>query len=251
MRRAGRASRGVVGAVALVLALAACGGDDTSTAPGSGDQSTSAGATATDSAESGEEGPTGAGDTSDSGASCQYPARPEPARTVDPPPTQVPALLDQRAVLVTSAGEIGLELDSTRAPCAVNSFVSLARQGYFDDTPCHRLITQGLYALQCGDPTGTGKGEPGYSFGSELHGDEKYTRGTLAMAKIAPDLNGSQFFLIYDDSELGPQYTIFGHIDEAGLQVLQKVADGGTENGEIDGAPAEPVEIESVQLTRG
>ena len=96
--------------------------------------------------------------------------------------------------------------------------MSLAEQGYFDDTTCHRLTTQGIFVLQCGDPTATGGGGPGYSFEDELDGAEKYPAGTIAMANAGPDTNGSQFFLVYEDTELPPSYTTFGTIDDAGLE---------------------------------
>ena len=105
--------------------------------------------------------------------------------------------------------------------------MSLAEQGYFDDTTCHRLTTKGIFVLQCGDPTATGSGGPGYSFEDELDGSEKYPAGTIAMANAGPDTNGSQFFLVYEDTELPPSYTTFGTIDDAGLDVVEEVADAG------------------------
>ena len=148
----------------------------------------------------------------------------------------------------TSAGDVGATLDAEAAPCTVNSFLSLADQGYFDETPCHRLTTAGIYVLQCGDPTGVGGGGPGYRFPDELSGDESYNGGTLAMANGGPDTNGSQFFMVYDDTQLPPDYTVFGSIDEAGLEVLRDVAARGTANGAPDGPPAEQVQIESVTV---
>ena len=101
----------------------------------------------------------------------------------------------------------------------MNSFVSLAEQGFYDDTPCPRIGDQeGFGILQCGDPTGTGAGGAGYSFADELSGDETYPAGTLAMANAGPDTNGSQFFLVFRDSQFPPSYTVFGTIDEAGLR---------------------------------
>ena len=146
----------------------------------------------------------------------------------------------------TNAGEIPATLDADATPCTVNSFVSLADQGYFDDTTCHRLTTQGIYVLQCGDPTATGSGGPGYSFEDELSGDETYEAGTLAMANAGPDTNGSQFFIVYDDSQLPPSYAVFGHVDDDGLAVVKEIAAKGTDSGGPDGAPKEAVEIGSV-----
>jgi peptidyl-prolyl cis-trans isomerase B (cyclophilin B) len=148
----------------------------------------------------------------------------------------------------------------------VNSFVSLARQGYFDRTPCHRLTTQGYYVLQCGDPMGTGQGGPGYTFGDELVQNDPrlqpcgnaqgqafctYNTGTVAMANRGPDTNGSQFFLVYGNSRFPPDYTVFGHLDAAGLKVIKAIAAKGVAGssgmGPGDGAPKEPVTITSVK----
>ncbi|MEV0246443.1 peptidylprolyl isomerase [Nocardia sp. NPDC050712] len=163
----------------------------------------------------------------------------------------------------TSAGPIGLTLNNAESPCTVNSFVSLANQKYFDATSCHRMTTgEGLKVLQCGDPTGTGMGGPGYQFGNEYPTDQyasgdqsaqlpvDYKRGVLAMANAGPGTNGSQFFIVYGDSQLPPQYTIFGSVDENSLGTLDKIAAGGSDdaNGPGDGKPITPVEIRSVLL---
>jgi len=185
----------------------------------------------------------------DGEATCQYPDDgSEPAKDVEPPPGEPTAEGNLDATISTSAGDVGVTLDAEAAPCTVNSFLSLADQGYFDDTPCHRLTTAGIYVLQCGDPTGIGGGGPGYRFPDELIGDESYTGGTLAMANGGPDTNGSQFFMVYDDTQLDPDYTVFGSIDDTGLEVLRDVARQGTANGSPDGPPAEPVQIESVTV---
>ena len=92
----------------------------------------------------------------------------------------------------------------------MNSFVSLADQGYFDDTPCHRMTTRGIFVLQCGDPTADRRRRAGLPFEDELDGTETYGPGTLAMANAGPNTNGSQFFIVYGDSPLPPAYTVFG-----------------------------------------
>ena len=182
-----------------------------------------------------------------SAASCQYPeGGGAPAKEVEPPPGEATASGDVDVTIATSAGDVGATLDAEAAPCTVNSFLSLADQGYFDSTLCHRLTTGGIFVLQCGDPTGSGAGGPGYSFPDELAGDETYPAGTLAMANAGPDTNGSQFFMVYDDTQLAPDYTVFGQIDDAGLKVLGDVAAKGTANGSPDGPPKENVQIESV-----
>src|SRR5699024_6350290 len=127
-------------------------------------------------------------------------------------------------------------------------FLSLAGQEYFDDTDCHRLTTEGIFVLQCGDPTGTGSGGPGYSFAGELDGSEPYPAGTLAMANAGPDTNGSQFFLVYDDSLLPAAYTVFESLDKESTKSVADIAVEGTGSGAGDGAPKEKVTIESVTV---
>jgi peptidyl-prolyl cis-trans isomerase B (cyclophilin B) len=189
----------------------------------------------------------GSSGDSNAAATCEYPSGGgQPAKDVEPPPGEPTATGDVDATISTSVGDIGVTLDAEAAPCTVNSFLSLADQGYYDDTPCHRLTTQGIFVLQCGDPTGSGAGGPGYSFPDELNGKETYPAGTLAMANAGPDTNGSQFFMVYDDTQLPPAYTVFGTIDEAGLKLLGDVAAKGTSNGSPDGPPKEKVQIESV-----
>lgn len=198
------------------------------------------------------------------GQNCQYAATPgQPASKKANPPRTGKVPTDPATVSVsmsTSAGNLGLMLDNAKAPCTVNSFVSLAQQGYFNDTPCHRLTTGGLAVLQCGDPTGTGTGGPGYEFGNEYPTNQYrpgspaldepviYPRGTMAMANAGPNTNGSQFFLVYQDSQLPPNYTAFGTVDATGLATLEKIAKGGIDGGGPDGKPATPVTIKSVLL---
>jgi peptidyl-prolyl cis-trans isomerase B (cyclophilin B) len=198
------------------------------------------------------------------GANCQYPASPDQAsKQVAPPnsgkvPTDPPTV---SASMSTNQGNLGLILDNAKAPCTVNSFASLAQKGFFNDTPCHRLTTSpSLAVLQCGDPTGSGSGGPGYQFANEYPTDQypkgdpgldqpiTYPRGTLAMANAGADTNGSQFFLVYKDSQLPPNYTAFGTIDATGLATLDKIAAGGVAGGGQDGKPATDVQIKSVLL---
>lgn len=172
-----------------------------------------------------------------------------PAKDVELPGQ--PGDLPQQAVIATSAGDVTITFD-TEKRCTVASFASLVEQGYYDETPCHRVSTPeaGYGILQCGDPTGSGSGGPGYTIPDELTGDETYAAGTLAMANTgAPDSGGGQFFLTYADSGFPPAYTEFGTIDDAGIAVLEKIADAGTEGGAPDGPPAEPVEITGVTLS--
>ncbi|WP_199434844.1 peptidylprolyl isomerase [Qaidamihabitans albus] len=169
---------------------------------------------------------------------CEYPASDQPAaKEVEPPDgANVPAEGTVDVTLQSTAGDIPLTLDRALAPCTVNSFVSLAEQGYYTDTACHRLGTTGLQMLQCGDPSGTGSGGPGYQFADEVFPELKYGRGVLAMANSGPDTNGSQFFMVYGDAPLDPSYTVFGTISDEGLSVLDKVARAG-DDGSFDPSP--------------
>jgi peptidyl-prolyl cis-trans isomerase B (cyclophilin B) len=183
-------------------------------------------------------------------------ARPAPVPTVTTASTSgtVPVSLQ------TDRGPIPLTLDRSTGPCAVESFVSLVNAGYYNDTPCHRLTTgEGLRVLQCGDPTGQGTGGPGYTINDEPptglapagDGSVIYPRGTVAMAKTqAPDSGGSQFFLVYADSTLPPDYTVFGTVGAEGLATLDAIAQGGSDdsNGSGDGAPRTPVTIQTATL---
>ncbi|MFJ1455902.1 peptidylprolyl isomerase [Nocardia sp. N2S4-5] len=166
----------------------------------------------------------------------QWPA--EPALTIDPG-------YPYAATLQTNCGAIAVDLDAARAPRTVNSFVFLSGEQYFDHTRCHRLTTEGIFVLQCGDPTGTGSGGPGYRFDDENLAGATYPAGTVAMANAGPNTNGSQFFLVYSDSRLPANYTPFGRVS-AGMDVLQNIAAGGTKDGSGDGAPSTDVVFESV-----
>jgi peptidyl-prolyl cis-trans isomerase B (cyclophilin B) len=198
------------------------------------------------------------------GANCQYPASSDPAaKPVKSPRTgKVPTDPAQvSASMTTSQGNIGLMLANNESPCTVNSFASLIGQKYFDNTKCHRLTTSaGLGVLQCGDPKGDGTGGPGYQFANEYPTDQYppndpklqepvlYPRGTLAMANAGPNTNGSQFFMVYKDSQLPPQYTVFGTIQGDGLATLDKIAKAGVAGGGEDGPPASEVTIKSLLL---
>ena len=183
---------------------------------------------------------------------CTYEKTPEPAsRTVLPPPTEGVETKNVYAVTVaTDRGDIVFEMDSAKTPCTANNLRSLAHFRYFDGTACHRLTTKGIEVLQCGDPTGTGSGGPGYQFADENLEGATYPRGTVAMANAGPDTNGSQFFLVYEDSSLPPQYSPFGTITE-GLEILEEVAAAGSDetNGSGDGKPVLPVQIETLRAT--
>jgi len=189
--------------------------------------------------------------TPDATVTCEYTASGTAARPVSlPPTTGVPSSGTTVMTLMLNDKPVPITLDRAKAPCTVNSFVSLAGQGYFDGTSCHRLTDSGgLYVLQCGDPTGTGSGGPGYTFPDELNGITGYPAGTVAMANAGANTNGSQFFIVYQDSSLPPSYTVFGTIDASGLAVVKDIAAKGQDNsfGQAGGGkPNAPAEITSV-----
>lgn len=161
------------------------------------------------------------------------------------------------ATITTNCGDIELTLDGEKAPQAVASFVELAKQNYWLNAPCHRLTTsETLKVLQCGDPTGTGQGSPGYGFAVEnAPADGSYPRGTVAMARTSDPKkgNGGQFFLVYGDSTLPDPdgYTVFGTVT-SGLDIVDKIAAAGVAPGgasATDGFPVAPISILRVAVT--
>jgi peptidyl-prolyl cis-trans isomerase B (cyclophilin B) len=191
---------------------------------------------------------------------------PPAGECVEPPaPPQDPPSFDEvpdaaiaedagwEATLVTTCGEIVVELFGDKAPQTVSSFIHLAREGYWYDSPCHRLVTSGIFVLQCGDPTGTGTGGPGYGYGVEnAPGDYRYPRGTLAMARTQdPNSNGGQFFIVYDDTELPDPtgYSIFGEVVE-GMEIVDQVAEAGVGGSLGPEAPAQPISILDVRVEK-
>lgn len=225
----------VVGAAVTGVVLAS--GDDTAaTDP-------TATATATQSETAATDGSTTGGSTA--------------ARTGNNGEVPDPALAEGRTwtgTITTNQGTLGVELDGAAAPQAVANFVTLAAEGYFDNTSCHRLTTSGIYVLQCGDPTATGSGGPGYSWGpiENAPDGDVYPAGTLAMARVGGDGEsmGSQFFIVYGESNISSDaaggYTVFGQIT-SGLDVVQAIADAGVSGGASDGTPATSVIIEGVE----
>ncbi len=187
-------------------------------------------------------------------AGCGYaPAVPSGRQTqVEAPEAEITGTW--QGAITTNCGIIEVELYGDKAPQTVGSFAHLAEHGYWEDSPCHRLTTQGIYVLQCGDPTGTGRGTPGYTFGIEnAPEDGKYPPGTLAMARSQdPNSNGGQFFIVYNDTELPTQgggYSIFGRVT-SGMDIVDRVAEQGVDGGGADGPPAAPISILSVEVTQ-
>ncbi len=130
------------------------------------------------------------------------------------------------AKMITTQGVIEVKALTAQAPCTTFSFRFLAQRAYFNQTHCHRLTTQGIFVLQCGDPTGTGSGGPGYKFNDENLAGATYPAGTVAMANAGPNTNGSQFFFVWKDTKLAPDYTPFGVVVK-GMNVLRRIAGRG------------------------
>jgi peptidyl-prolyl cis-trans isomerase B (cyclophilin B) len=191
--------------------------------------------------------------------SCGYTTSAQPAskKVNGLPPVKPTNKGNVQVVMTTNRGEIDMTLNGAKAPCTTGSFVFLASQKYFDGTSCHRLTTAGIFVLQCGDPSGSGSGGPGYQFADEnldglgaagADGSVTYPRGTVAMANAGPGTNGSQFFLVYKDSKLPPNYTPFGRITK-GLEILDAVAKAGTSTPTGDGKPKLGVTITTFRVT--
>lgn len=169
------------------------------------------------------------------------------------PPATVAEGRDWDVAIETNQGVIEATLHGADAPQAVSVLVSLIRDGFYDQTDCHRITTSGIYVLQCGDPQGTGSGGPPYRFGPIENdpADDAYPAGTIAMARVGGDAYsmGSQFFVVYQDSTIPSDaaggYSVVGEVT-AGLDIIAKVAEGGTITGATDGRPALSVIITKV-----
>ncbi|MBM7804676.1 peptidyl-prolyl cis-trans isomerase B (cyclophilin B) [Geodermatophilus bullaregiensis] len=233
----------VAGAVALVAGL---GGEDDPGADAAASSSAAATAAPATTNADGTVTCTYAPDTSGNTDLVDVGTPPDPAST--PATGTVPVLMS------TSQGDIPLTLDRAKAPCAAASFTHLASQQFFDGTICHREVNQPTFGvLQCGDPSGTGSGGPSYTYAEEVTPETTYPRGTIAMANSgAPGSTASQFFLVFTDSQLPPDYTVVGTVDETGLAVLDTIAaagnDGSFEPSPGGGAPNVPVTITSMTV---
>jgi len=183
---------------------------------------------------------------------CAYTADPAGGGAASPglPPAKPVLSAANTATIVLNSGTVEVDLLPAKAPCTVGSFAFLAGKKFFDGTSCHRVTTgTGLTVVQCGDPTATGSGGPGYSFPDENLEGATYPRGTVAMANSGSDTNGSQFFLVVKDSQLPPKYIPFGTIT-GGLDVLDKIIAAGVEGGGSDGKPAKPVTIKTFTVSK-
>lgn len=191
--------------------------------------------------------PTAAGDSS----GCTYDRLPKERRNkyekfVGLPSTPPKPKADYKAKIDTNRGTIVMKLLNDEAPCTVNSFRFLVSQDFYADTKCHRLVTKGIHVLQCGDPSGTGRGGPGYTIEDENLQGASYPRGTVAMAKTSqPDSGGSQFFFVYEKGGLAPKYTPFANVVK-GMEIIDKVAEAGTAANGV--APKKKVVISDITI---
>lgn len=231
-----------VPALLLLASLSACGDDDESA--------------------SDDSSPTESAPQGDAATECEYVESGAAAREVELPPATPKYSGQVPAVIKTSIGDLSLTLDADKAPCTVASFGSLAEQGYYDDTSCHRQGNDpGFEFLQCGDPyfdpkastpdPQTGTGNPGYTIPDEIDGSETYPAGTLAMANTgAPDSGGGQFFIVFGDSEFPPSYTVWGKLDEAGLATLTKATASGNDGSSPagGGVPNTPITFTEIEI---
>ena len=177
---------------------------------------------------------------------CTYSPAGSAAKPVRAPSqTEVATSGTATLTLQMSGGTVTISGDRATTPCTWNALESLAKQGYFDDTACHRLADSGLRMVQCGDPTGTGSGGPGYRYADEIAPGTSYPAGAVAMANAGPGTNGSQFFILFGDSPLPAQYTVFGKVDAASLRVIEAMAGKGHDGSYPDGTgrPKDPFRI--------
>ena len=168
-------------------------------------------------------------------------------KPAEKPSTKLPKTF----TLTTNCGAIVITTVGKKAPWTLTEMSTLAKAGYFDGSLCHRLTTAGIYVLQCGDPTATGRGGPGFSYPDEnlpANALNNYPAGTVAMANSGPGTNGSQFFLVFADTTLGPDYTIWGKITK-GLDIVQAIAKAGVKGGGADGTPNTTVALTKVRVS--
>jgi len=171
-------------------------------------------------------------------------------KRVNPPPTLL-MRGPRQITLQTNCGNINIRTYFRDAPVTLTVLATLMNAGYYNRTTCHRLTTDGIYVVQCGDPTATGMGDPGFRYKDENLPEaemDNYPRGTVAMANSgSPGTNGSQFFLVYDDTTLGPNYTIWGEIT-SGIEILEHIAKAGVKGGGADGTPLRNLVIQRVTV---
>ena len=171
------------------------------------------------------------------------------AKSINPPEIKGP-FKNKTFTFTTNCGDVVVEADGKSAPITVTALSALAAGGFFDKTLCHRLTTENIFVLQCGDPTATGLGGPNFTYRDEnlpTAEENNYPAGVVAMHNSGQDSNGSQFFIFYADSSLPPSYTIWGKVTK-GLEIVQMVAKSGVLDGKKDGSPKQKIGIEKVKV---
>jgi peptidyl-prolyl cis-trans isomerase B (cyclophilin B) len=216
----------------ITITLTGCGSDSTNTSIGSDDVSQTAPATEDDI------------NCSETNATAHDPVK-------IPTPTAVLTKFPKTFTLVTNCGDIVISAVGSKAPFTMTSIAALAKGGFYNNTLCHRLTTEGLFVLQCGDPTATGGGGPEFTYPDENlpeNIENNYPEGTVAMANSGPNTNGSQFFLVYANTTLAPSYTIWGTIT-SGLDIVKAIGKAGAVGGAPDGKPAKTIAIQKVLVS--
>jgi len=166
------------------------------------------------------------------------------------PPEVKPPFKNRTFTFTTNCGEIVIQANGKGAPITVTALAALANGGFYNKTFCHRLVTDDIYVLQCGDPTGTGKGGPNFTYRAEnlpQAVEANYPAGTVAMANSGANTNGSQFFIVYEDTSMDPDYTIWGRVTK-GLEIVRAIAEAGVADGSTNGMPKQTIAIERVRV---
>ena len=166
------------------------------------------------------------------------------------PPEVKPPFKNRTFTFTTNCGEIVIQANGKSAPITVTALAALANGGFYNKTLCHRLTTNIIYVLQCGDPTGTGMGKPNFSYRDEnlpQAVQTNYPAGTVAMANSGANTNGSQFFIVYEDTSMDPDYTIWGRVTK-GLEIVRAIAEAGVADGSTNGIPKQTIAIERVRV---
>jgi len=182
-----------------------------------------------------------------SGPTCEYPVDTSPgAVTAKGFPSTVSDPKKSTLSFATPQGVLAIDLDPAAGPCSVEAVRYLVRQKFYDGSSCHRLTTNpGLQVLQCGDPSGSGSGTPGFRYEDKLPARGDYVRGVVAMANAGPGTNGSQFFIVYGAAQIDPDYPVLGKVS-SGMDLVDKVVTGGVVGGKQDGKPVKPMTFTSV-----
>lgn len=166
------------------------------------------------------------------------------------PPEVKPPFKNRTFTFTTNCGDIVIQANGKGAPITVTALAALANGGFYNKTFCHRLTTDEIYVLQCGDPTGTGRGGPNFTYRDEnlpQAVEANYPAGTVAMANNGANTNGSQFFIVYEDTSMNPNYTIWGRVIK-GLEIVKAIAKEGVVDGTSVGMPKQMIAIEKVRV---